>query len=105
MIRSNHPPFNAPSGYLLVIDPYLPDRIYLGGWGYIAETTDGGATWSQWHDPINQGTPRREPSALAVDFGMDTQTLYAGFSGVWAHTRVGPLPEQVYLPVVINDAP
>jgi photosystem II stability/assembly factor-like uncharacterized protein len=105
VIRSPHWISGEPSGNKLAVDPYLSGHVFLGGWGYIAETRDGGATWSAWGDPLNNGTPPMEPRALVVDYGMDTQTLYAGFSGVWAHTRVGPLPEQVYLPVVINDAP
>ena len=40
-----------------------------------------------------------DPFRKEVDFGTDLQTLYAGLSGVWIHSRVGPLPYQVYLPV------
>lgn len=105
VIRSPHWISGEPSGNKLAVDPYLSGHVYLGGWGYIAETRDGGATWSEWGDPLNTGTPPMEPSALAVDFGMDTQTLYAGFSGVWAHSRVGPLPWRVYLPIAFKSAP
>jgi len=96
-------PPNNPSGRFLAIDPNMADHVYLGGWGYIAETTDGGATWSEWNDPLNQGTPEMEPSALAVDSGMVTQTLYAGFSGVWAYSRPAPQPWRVYLPLVVKS--
>jgi photosystem II stability/assembly factor-like uncharacterized protein len=92
LIRSNRPPFNEASGYLLAIDPHVPSHVYLGGWGYIAETTDGGKTWSDSGDPINNGTPGMEPQSLVVDTGTPTQTLYAGFSGVWANSRPAPEP-------------
>lgn len=82
----------GPSGNLLAIDPHVPSHVYLGGWGYIAETSDGGQTWSEWVAPINQGTPEMEPRALAVDNGAITQTLYAGFSGVWSYRRAAPQP-------------
>ena len=82
----------CPSGNLVSIDPNVPSHVYLGGWGYIAESPDGGQTWSEWDDPINQGTPTMEPRALAVDRGTGTQSLYAGFTGVWSHSRPAPQP-------------
>ncbi len=94
IIRSNNPPFNQPSGDQLAIDPHVPSHIYLGGWGYIAETTDGGQTWSDGGDPINNGTPGMAPRALVVDTATPTQTLYAGFSGAWANSRPAPTPGQ-----------
>jgi photosystem II stability/assembly factor-like uncharacterized protein len=96
-------PPGDPSGSLLAIDPNLPSHIYLGGWGYIAETTDGGATWSEWDAPLNQSTPEMQPSALTVDHGTVTQTLYAGFTGVWAHSRLAPQPHRIYLPLVLRS--
>jgi photosystem II stability/assembly factor-like uncharacterized protein len=89
-----YPPWEGGglSGNLLAIDPHVPSHVYLGGWGYIAETRDGGQTWSEGGDPINQGTPGMDPRALAVDNGTLTQTLYAGFSGVWAYSRPAPQP-------------
>jgi photosystem II stability/assembly factor-like uncharacterized protein len=91
-IVRDHEISGDPSGKLLAIDPHVPSHVYLGGWGYIAETTDGGQTWSESGDPLNQGTPGMEPGALTVDTGAVTQTLYAGFSGVWAHSRLAPQP-------------
>ena len=85
-------PMEEPSGNLLAIDPNVPSHVYLAGWGYIAESTDGGQTWSDWGAPINQGTPQMEPRALTVDNGAVTQTLYAGFSGVWYYSRPAPQP-------------
>jgi photosystem II stability/assembly factor-like uncharacterized protein len=93
----------CPSGYLLAIDPNLPSHVYLGGWGYIAETADGGATWSEWDDLLNQGTPEMDPGALAVDHGTVTQTLYGGWNGLWAHSRPAPQPWRVYLPLVLRS--
>jgi photosystem II stability/assembly factor-like uncharacterized protein len=93
--------FGEPSGNLLAIDTNVPDHVYLGGWGYIAETTDGGATWIDW--PINRGTPRRDPQALVADNGTITQTLYAGFNGVWAHSRQAMQPTRVHLPLVLRE--
>ena len=77
----------CPSGNLLAMDPKVPSHIYLSGWGYIAESYDGGLTWSEWEAPINAGTPQVEPRSLVVDTGTVTQTLYAGFSGVWKYGR------------------
>jgi photosystem II stability/assembly factor-like uncharacterized protein len=93
----------CPSGFLLDIDPNLPSHVYLGGWGYIAETADGGATWSEWDDPLNQGTPEMDPGALAVDHGTVTQTLYGGWNGLWAHSRPAPQPYSIYLPLVFRS--
>jgi photosystem II stability/assembly factor-like uncharacterized protein len=81
------------SGNLLAIDPQAPSHLYLGGGGgYVGESTDGGQTWSGGGAPLSQGTPVMEPTALAVDNGTPTQTLYAAFTGVWAHTRLAPQP-------------
>ena len=92
------------SGNLLAIDDSLPTHVYLGGWGYVAETRDRGETWSGWNDPINQGTPEMAPMALVVDNGTLTQTLYAGFSGVWAYSRLAPQPFRIYLPLVMRNS-
>jgi glucose/arabinose dehydrogenase/photosystem II stability/assembly factor-like uncharacterized protein len=72
---------------LLAIDSNTADHVYLAGPGYVAETIDGGQTWSDWTAPLNQGTEGRSATALTVDGGGGTQTLYAGFSGVWYYTR------------------
>jgi glucose/arabinose dehydrogenase/photosystem II stability/assembly factor-like uncharacterized protein len=85
-------PNTESSGNLLAIDPNVPSHVYLGGPGYVAETIDGGQTWSDWSAPINQGTAGMAPSALAVDNGIVTQTLYAGCSGVWVLARPAPQP-------------
>jgi hypothetical protein len=90
------------TGNRLAIDPNVSGHVYLGGFGYIAETVDGGATWSDWNDPPNQSTPWMEPSVLVVDSGTVTQTLYAGFTGVWAYSRPALQPLRVYLPVVVR---
>jgi photosystem II stability/assembly factor-like uncharacterized protein len=106
LIRSNNPPFEEPSGNLLVMDPHVPSHVYLGGWGYIAETTDGGMTWSgEWDEPLNFGTPGMEPGALTVDNGTVTQTLYAGFSGVWAYSRPAPQPGEAMTVTAWTDDP
>ncbi len=88
------PPWEGggPSGDQLAIDPHVPSHVYLGGYGYIAESVDGGQTWSDWGHPINQGTPGMPPQALAVDDGTLAQTLYAGFSGLWYYRRAAPQP-------------
>ena len=93
--------YGEPSGNLLAIDTNVPDHVFLGGWGYIAETTDGGETWIDW--PINRGTPGMQPRALVADNGTVTQTLYAGFTGVWTHSRQAMQPTRVYLPVVVSS--
>jgi photosystem II stability/assembly factor-like uncharacterized protein len=85
-------PGGGVSGNRLAIDPHVPSHIYLGGWGYIGESTDGGATWSEGDDPINLGTPPREPADLRLDWGIVTQTLYAAFDGVWSYSRPAPQP-------------
>lgn len=105
VIRANwQAPEYPPSGYLLTADPHQPNRIYLGGWGYIAETADGGDTWSNWDEWINFQTPPMEPSALAVDFGAVEQTLYAGFNGLWAYTRLAPKTGDRYVATTGSDA-
>jgi len=75
---------------LLAMDERLAGHLYLAGPGHIAETIDGGLTWSDWSAPINQGTEGQTATALAVGEGSITQTLYAGFSGVWVYTRPSP---------------
>jgi hypothetical protein len=103
LIRSAGPPFNEASGHLLALDPNLPGRIYLAGWGYVAESADGGDTWSDWNAPINSGTPNMEPKALAVDHASPVQTLYAGFSGLWAYSRLVPAEGTRYVATTGSD--
>jgi hypothetical protein len=85
------PPGN-PSGYLLAIDPVVPSHLYLGGFGYIAESTDGGETWSNWGWNINRASPIREPTALTVFNDGAHERLYAGYDGAWAFDRASPTP-------------
>lgn len=80
------------SGNRLAIDPRVPSHLYLGGWGYIGESTDGGATWTEGDAPINNGTPGQAPSSLAVANAGTTQKLYAGFTGLWRYVRTAPTP-------------
>lgn len=94
---------NEPSGNLLAIDPNVHDRLYLAGWGYIAESGDGGETWSPWDAPINNGAPQGEPNALAVDYGAAEQTLYAGFEGVWDYSRHAPVDGPRYVATTGSD--
>lgn len=104
VVRANWlPPDYPPSGYLLAQDPVAAGRIYLGGWGYIAETHDGGLTWSAWDAPLNYGTPPMEPSALAVAPASPLQNLSAGFDGVWQYTRLTPGVGDRYVAVTGND--
>jgi len=77
----------------------VPSHVYLAGWGYVAESVDGGQNWSDWDAPINVGVPEMNPTALTVDNGTVTQTLYGGFSGVWIYTRPAPQPGE---PVTIS---
>lgn len=88
---------------LLAIDPRLADHVYLAGPGYIAETLDGGQTWSDWSAPINQGTEGRNATALTVDSGTITQTLYAGFDGVWFYNRPAPQTSDFTTERVLSD--
>lgn len=86
------------SGSLLAIDPEVPNRVYLGGWGYVAETVDGGQTWD---DAFSMNLPGLDPSALQVHNHNLTQTVYAGFGGLWSYQR--PIPGfKVYLPLVLK---
>ncbi len=88
--------YEEPNRNLLAIDPRMPDHVYVAGPGHIAESIDGGQTWSDWSAPINQGTEGRSATALAVDAGTITQTLYAGFDpaagegGIWFYIRPAP---------------
>lgn len=85
-------PGGDSSGNYLAIDPHVPSHLYLGGWNYVAESTDSGVTWSAVEDPLNQGTPPLNPSCLRVDRDPVTQTLYAGFDGTWSYSRPAPQP-------------
>lgn len=102
--RSPGEPGGEASGNQLAIDPHTPSYVYLGGWGYIAETTDGGSTWSDWNAPINQGTPQQQPTALVVNNTGVTQTLYAGFSGLWHYVRSAPQPGAPMTLTLVVDA-
>ncbi len=82
-------------GDRLALDPNDHNRIYLGGGEGIAESPDGGQTWYAW--PLSNGAPRINLGALTVDTGMPVQTLYAGFSGVWAYTRPAPTQGDRYV--------
>ncbi|MEZ4645503.1 MAG: hypothetical protein R3E31_22685 [Chloroflexota bacterium] len=84
------PPDYPPSGDQLAVDPNLPNHIYVAGWGYIGESSDGGQTWSRWDAPINNGMPPMPPNVLAVDYGFPVQTLYSGPNGLYAYTRAAP---------------
>jgi glucose/arabinose dehydrogenase/photosystem II stability/assembly factor-like uncharacterized protein len=88
---------------LLAVDPRMGDHLYLAGPGYIAESLDGGQSWSDWTAPINQGTEGRSATALAVDGGGITQTLYAGFDGVWAYDRPAPQSSDFTTERVLGD--
>jgi glucose/arabinose dehydrogenase len=76
----------------LVVDPRVPSHVYLAAPGHIAESINGGQTWSDYSAPINQGTESIGATALAVDGGAVTQTLYAGLGGAWTYTRLAPQP-------------
>ena len=95
--------FVDPNRNLLTVDPRIGDHIYLAGPGHIAETLDGGQTWSDWTAPINQGTEGRSATALAVDDGTITQTLYAGFDGVWTYNRPSPQTSDFTTERVLGD--
>ncbi len=86
------------SGNLLALDPVVKGKVYLGGWGYVAETVDGGQTWD---DVFSQDRPDADPGALAVNNDGYTQTLYAGFGGLWSYKRVVP-GFQIYLPLALK---
>ena len=83
---------HEPSGLLAASDPHGSSHVYAGGFATILETTGGSQTWD--NRPINGGTQAMEPGALAVDWCTATQTLYAGFSGVWAHGTTPQAPSQ-----------
>ena len=88
-------PGGGVSGDLLNLDPNVPSHLYLGGFGYVGESYDGGHTWSDMGAETNRNTPGGQPLAMAVDHGAVTQTLYAGFhSGLWHYRRAAPQPGQ-----------
>ncbi len=95
VVRTANSAQGVVSGFLVVTDPYFPDRVILAGYGYVTESRDGGATWSD--AIINLGTPSMGAGALTIDLGRETQTIYGGYSGVWRFARPGPsfvqLPE------------
>jgi photosystem II stability/assembly factor-like uncharacterized protein len=89
------------SGYLVTVEPFFPDRAILAGYQYVAETLDGGATWSDGKAAINTETPAMEPGALALDTRCGVQTIYGGFTGVWRYARPGP--SCVQLPQLVKQ--
>jgi len=70
------------SGSLVAFDPHSSDHIFLAGWGYVAESFDGGITFTD-NGRLNAGAPQADPGAFAAGYAGSTLTLYAGFSGVW----------------------
>jgi photosystem II stability/assembly factor-like uncharacterized protein len=90
-----------PSGGLVAVDPNVPGHVYLSGRNFIAESADGGETWSAWNGPLGNGLPQFEAQSIAVDFGTDIQNLYTGFTGVWSYTRPAPM-FRLYLPLVLR---
>lgn len=94
----------CPSGDRLVVDPNLSGHVYLGGWGYIAESLNGGIDFSEWEHFINDGTLGMQPDSLVLRNGDEAQTLFAGFSGVWTYNRtpLGVGERYVFLPAVLR---
>jgi hypothetical protein len=75
------------------MDPGVPSHLYLALPGAILESPDGGASWSTWSAPLNQGTVGLVPTALAPPVGTPKQTFYAGSaSGLWSYARLAPQP-------------
>ena len=109
VLRPPWEPDGGLSGNLLAIDPCTPTHVYVGGYGFVGETADGGQTWSSVDDPLDRGTPNEDIRALTVDNGTVTQTLYAGFSGVWSYIRQSPCYSQpppswlIYLPIIMKN--
>jgi glucose/arabinose dehydrogenase len=89
----------------IAVDPRVPGHIYLGAPGHIAESVDGGQTWSDYSAPINQGTAGASATAIAVDNGAVTQTLYASLGGVWHYTRLAPQPGTPATVTTWHDGP
>lgn len=94
-----------PHGMAVAADPNDPDHLLFGrmdtwhpvdaGRG-VAESTDGGATWST----TNNGLGHRNVSALAVDPAGE---VYAGTwcGGIWRRPAgAAPVSSTTYLPVV-----
>ena len=81
----------SPGFNLLGIDPLNPDTLYLGSFGGVYKTTNGGTNWTA----INTGLPSYPPSfpivqTLAVD-PVTTSNIYIGTqsSGIYKSTNGG----------------
>jgi len=69
---------DAPSGYPLAIDPRVPTFPYPAGMGWVGRSGHGDSTW----EDLSTGLPRSlNPTALALDSPILTQTLYLGANG------------------------
>jgi photosystem II stability/assembly factor-like uncharacterized protein len=95
----------CPSGNYLAVNPNLSGHVYLGGWGYIAESLNGGIDFSEGDHFINDGTPGMQPDSLVIRSGAEAQTLFAGFSGVWTYNRtpIGVDEWYVFLPAILRN--
>jgi len=92
---------DAPSGYPLALDPRVRTFLYLAGMGWVGRSGDGDSTW----EDLSTGLPRSlNPTALALDSSIHTQTLYLGANGVWAYSQRWP-GSIVYLPFLVKNYP
>lgn len=81
----------SPGWNSTAVDPLDAEHVYLTGPDYVAESFDGGQSWSEMSAPLSQALPVAwSPNVLVPGRGDPAQTLYAGLSGVWIHSRVRP---------------
>ncbi len=78
----------GPAGgqiYALAIDPTTPDTLYVGRYGGVSKSINGGDSWT----PVNTGLTNTDVRALAIDPSTPT-TFYAGtYGGVFKSTNGG----------------
>jgi len=69
--------------------------------GWVGRSSDGGSTW----EDLNSGLAwSLNPTVLALDSSIPTQTLYLGANGVWAYSQTWP-GSIMYLPLVMKGYP
>ena len=99
--QAAHQPSDPPSGYLLAIDARAPTYLFLAGMGWVGRSSDGGSTW----EDLNSGLAwSLNPTVLALDSSIPTQTLYLGANGVWVYSQRWP-GSIMYLPLVMKGYP
>src|SRR5262249_951158 len=71
-------PVHPDATVSVAIDPTTPSIVYVGGYGHISKTTNGGATWTL---VAGSGLPATDTPIFGAIDPAAPATLYAGTSG------------------------